>query len=204
MACVYIFRHGKENKFKIGRTKNSANIRLKGLQTGNPDLTIFHAIETEYPTKIENYMHHRLATKKIINDYSSSDEFYAVSEPELQSIIAEASKVNSEYLPTIAQAEEVGAKEPDGSIKEPGNAAVAMHQELREIKEKMTLLESRWDYLVAGIQLDMDTASEVRGIATWKAVQSNRLNQAALKAEHPDIFQQYLSTSISRVFRLEI
>ena len=36
MACVYIFRHGKENKFKIGRTKKSAKIRLKELQTGNP------------------------------------------------------------------------------------------------------------------------------------------------------------------------
>jgi hypothetical protein len=38
MACVYIFRHGNENKFKIGRTKKSAEIRLKELQTGNPYL----------------------------------------------------------------------------------------------------------------------------------------------------------------------
>jgi hypothetical protein len=48
VACVYIFRHGNKNKFKIGRTKKSAKVRLKKLQTGNPDLTICDVIETEY------------------------------------------------------------------------------------------------------------------------------------------------------------
>jgi predicted phage-related endonuclease len=49
----------------------------------------------------------------------------------------------------------------------------------------------------------MGTASELRGIATWKAVTSKRFNSTAFKAEHPDIYQKYLSTLISRVFRLE-
>jgi hypothetical protein len=161
MACVYIFRHGKENKFKIGRTKKSAKIRLKDLQTGNPDLTIFDVIETEYDTAVEKYMHRRLATKKIING-SSSDEFYAVSVAELQPIIAETHDYNREYLPTIEQADELGAEEPDGSVKEPGNAAVAMHQELLEIEEKMARLASRSEYLVAEIKITMGTASELR------------------------------------------
>jgi hypothetical protein len=172
------------------------------LQTGNPDLTIFDVIETEYDTAIEKYMHRRLATKKIIND-SSSDEFYAVSVGELRAIIAEALRYDCEYLPTIEQAKELGAEEPDGSIKEPGNATLAMHQELREIEEEMARLDSRVEYLVAEIKIAMGTASELRGIATWQTVTSNRFNSAAFKVEHPDIYQKYLSTSISRVFRLE-
>jgi hypothetical protein len=202
MACVYIFRHGKESKFKIGRTKKSAEIRLKELQTGNPDLTVYDVIETEYDTAIEKYIHRRLATKKIINS-SSSDEFYSVSVAELQPIIAEAYEYNCECLPMIEQAKGFGAKEPDGSIKEPGNATLAMHQELREIEEQMARLAFRSEYLVAGIKMAMGTASELRGIATWQTVTSKRFNSAAFKAEHPDIYQQYLSTSISRVFRLE-
>jgi hypothetical protein len=201
MACVYIFRHGKENKFKIGRTKKSAGIRLKELQTGNPDLTVYDVIETEYDSTIEKYIHNRLATKKIING-SSSDEFYAVSVAELQPIIAEASDYN-QCLPTIEQAKGLGAQEPDGSIKEPGNATLSMHQELLEIEEQMARLTSRSEYLVAGIKIAMGTASELRGIATWKAVTSKRFNSTAFKAEHPDIYQKYLSTLISRVFRLE-
>jgi hypothetical protein len=202
MACVYIFRHGKENKFKIGRTKKSANMRLRELQTGNPDLTVFDVIETEYDTAIEKYIHRRLATKKIING-SSSDEFYAVSVAELQPIIAEAREYNSDCLPTIEQAKQFGAEEPDGSIKEPGNAALAAHQELREIEEKMAQLDSRFEYLISELKIMMGTASELRGIATWQAVACNRFNSAAFKAEHPDIYEKYLSKSISRVFKLE-
>jgi len=201
LAHVYIFRHGKENKFKIGRTKKSANIRLKELQTGNPDLTIFDVIETEYDTDIEKYIHRRLATRKIING-SSSDEFYAVSVAELQPIIAEAHDYNCK-MPTIEQAQELGAEEPDGSIKEPGNAAVSMHQELLEIEEEMARLDSRLEFLVAELKLTMGTASELRGIATWQNVKFNRFNTVAFKVEHPDIYQKYLSTSISRVFKLE-
>jgi hypothetical protein len=108
MTCVYIFRHGKENKFKIGRTKKSAKIRLKELQTGNPDLTTFDVIETEHGTAIEKYVHRRLSTKKIING-SASDEFYAVSVAELQPIIVEAYDRN-EKMPAIEQAKELAAK----------------------------------------------------------------------------------------------
>jgi predicted phage-related endonuclease len=201
MRCVYIFRHGNENKFKIGRTKKSAKVRLRELQTGNPDLTNHDVIETEHDTAVEKYIHRRLATKKIING-SSSDEFYAVSVAELQPIIAEANDYNREYLPMIEQAKDVGT-EDDGSIKEPGNAALAMHQELREIEEEMARLDSRVEYLVAVIKMDMGTASELRGIATWRAVTSDRFNSAAFKAEHPDIYEKYLLTSISRVFRLK-
>jgi hypothetical protein len=201
MACVYIFRHGRENKFKIGRTKKSAKIRLKELQTGNPYLTMFDVVETEYETAIEKHMHRRLSTKKIIND-SASDEFYAVSEAELQPIIAEAYDLN-EKMRTVEQAEELGAEQPDGSIKEPGNAAVAMHQEWLEIEEEKALLEFRQKYLVAEIKIDMGTASELRGIATWETRTSHLFNTAAFKADHPDLYEKYLSTSISRTFKLE-
>jgi hypothetical protein len=126
------------------------------LQTGNPDLTIFDVIETEYDTAIEKHIHRRLATKKIING-SSSDEFFAVPVDELQPIITEAKHYNRECLPTIEQAKDFGEQEADGSIKEPGNAALVMHQELREIEEEMARLGSRSKYLVAEIKIIMDT-----------------------------------------------
>jgi hypothetical protein len=201
MACVYIFRHGRENKFKIGRTKKSAKIRLKELQTGNPYLTMFDVIETEYETAFEKHIHRRLSTKKIING-SASDEFYAVSEAELRPIIAEAHDLN-EKMQMIQQAEELGAEQPDGSIKEPGNAAVAMHQEWLEIEEEKALLEFRQKYLVAGIKIDMGTASELRGIATWETRTTHLFNTTAFKADHPDLYEKYRSTSISRTFKLE-
>jgi hypothetical protein len=158
-------------------------------------------IETEYETAIEKYIHRRLSTKKIING-SASDEFYAVSEAELQPIIAEARDLN-EKMPTIEQAEELGAEQPDGSIKDPGNAALTIHYELREIEEKKALLDFRQEYLVSEIKLNMGTASELRGIATWKTRTFRRFNTEAFQIDHPDLYEKYLSPSISRTFLLE-
>jgi hypothetical protein len=124
--------------------QEAGHIRLQHLQTGNFDLTIFDVIETEHDATVENYMHRRLATKKIING-AASNEFYAASIDELQPIIAEAKDYNRKYLPTIENAKEVGAKEPDGSINEPGDSTKDMHRELLEIEEKMAQLGSRFD-----------------------------------------------------------
>jgi predicted phage-related endonuclease len=202
MAWVYILRQGKEDKFKIGRTTRLAESRLEGLQTGNPDLTIFHLIETEHETTVENYIHRRLATKKIING-SSSTEFFAVSVAELQRIISEADVYIREYLPTIEQAKDFGAEEPDGSTKKPSNAAVDTHHELLKIEEEMARLEAQREYFVAKIKISMGNASELSGIATWKNVETNRFNSAVFKIEHPDIYEKYLKTSIGRVFKLK-
>jgi predicted phage-related endonuclease len=147
-------------------------------------------------------MHRRLATKKIING-SSSDEFYAVSADELKPIIAEACNCNRDYLPTIKQAEQLAGEEADGSVKEPGNAAIAMHQELLEIEEEMARLGTRFEYLEAEIKITMGAASELRGIATWANVTSNRFDATAFKAEHPDLYEKYRSPSTSRMFKLK-
>jgi predicted phage-related endonuclease len=80
---------------------------------------------------------------------------------------------------------------------------MAMHREWLEIEEEKALLEFRQKYLVAGIKIDMGTASELRGIATWETVTSNRFNSTAFKADHPDLYEKYLKTSISRTFKLE-
>lgn len=202
MACVYVFRHGKENKFKIGRTKKSTKLRLKELQTGNPYLTFFDTIDTNFDSAVEKYIHRRLATKKIING-SASDEFYAVSVDDLQPIIIEARDYSSECLPTVEQAREVAAEAPDGSVKEPGNSDIAIHQELLKIEEQMALLDSRVDYLVSELKIGMGAASELRGIATWNAITSKRLDSTALKEELPDVYEKYLKTSTSRTFKLE-
>ena len=202
MAYVYILRHGRENKFKIGRTTKSVKVRLKELSTGNPDLAIFDVIETEHETTIEKYIHRRLATRKIING-SSSDEFYAVSPADLIPVIEEARIYNSDCLPTIVQAEDLDAEDPDGSIKEPGNEAIAMHYEMLEIEQQMARLQARQAYLIAGIKITMGTASELRGIATWDNVVSNRFNSAVFKAENPDLYEKYREPSVSRVFKLE-
>ena len=202
MAHVYILRHGRENKFKIGRTTKSVKVRLKELSTGNPDLVIFDVIETEHETTIEKYIHRRLATRKIING-SSSDEFYAVSPVDLIPVIDEARTYNSDCLPTIAQADDLDAEDPDGSVKEPGNEAIAMHHEMLEIEQQIARLQARQAYLIASIKITMGTASELRGIATFDNVVSNRFNSALFKAENPDLYDKYRSPSVSRVFKLE-
>lgn len=44
---------------------------------------------------------------------------------------------------------------------------------------------------------------EGKPLATWKAQQSRRFDQAAFAAEHPELFEQFKQTNTTRVFRLK-
>lgn len=72
---VYLLTDGKF--FKIGVTRGSIEKRIKKLQTGNPDnITIVNYHLTEYPFKLESFLHTKHAQQKINNewfDLSSND-----------------------------------------------------------------------------------------------------------------------------------
>lgn len=58
---VYMFQHGSEEKFKIGKSKNAPETRSIGLQTGNPEaLTLVRACYVSDIEAIEALMHQLL------------------------------------------------------------------------------------------------------------------------------------------------
>jgi hypothetical protein len=88
MGFVYIFRSGRENLFKIGKTIDVKR-RGKQLATGNPHpLTEFACIETDYASECEKYLHQRLRTKR--SRRSGAREFFEIDPSELEQLLRDA------------------------------------------------------------------------------------------------------------------
>jgi len=68
MGCVYCFRVGSLDRFKIGRTAGSAEKRKKSVSVGSPHkLSVWREIVTEHSSTLETYLHHLLVTKRAPN-----------------------------------------------------------------------------------------------------------------------------------------
>lgn len=60
--------------YKIGRTKNNVDKRLKQLQTGcSSELFIVKTHQTEYAAEVEHFLHRKFLSKKQINEWFKLD-----------------------------------------------------------------------------------------------------------------------------------
>ncbi|GAA0531295.1 hypothetical protein GCM10009097_55900 [Pigmentiphaga daeguensis] len=78
---------------------------------------------------------------------------------------------------------------------------------LKSITEDLKRLGDQADQLKESLQVRMGNATHLtlRGavIATWKGQQARRFDSTAFKAAHPDLHEQFVKVSQSRVFRLK-
>lgn len=69
MDCVYLINIKNTDLYKIGRTKNHPEKRLKKLQTGCPlPLVLVDFFNTDISAKVEKYFHRVFSHKKYIED----------------------------------------------------------------------------------------------------------------------------------------
>ena len=71
---VYLICDPSTETFKIGRTRNPVEKRLKQLQTGcSGELLIMKTFETEYPVQLEKMLHKRFFGKRQLNEWFKLD-----------------------------------------------------------------------------------------------------------------------------------
>ncbi len=78
---------------------------------------------------------------------------------------------------------------------------------LKSLKEDAKHLDGQIELREARIKLHMADASiltmQGQPVLTWKEQSSKRFDQSAFKAAHPDLYEQFIKTIKSRVFRLK-
>ncbi|MCM1128988.1 MAG: YqaJ viral recombinase family protein [Alistipes senegalensis] len=83
----------------------------------------------------------------------------------------------------------------------------SLYRELANAKADAAVLGERIKSLEAKLKIVTGTASALayhdKTLATWKVQKCRRLDQQALKAACPDIYERFLKTSETRVFRLK-
>jgi hypothetical protein len=200
MGYVYIYRSGDRNVFKIGKASDLEK-RLKAHATGNPEpLTRFDVIETDHPSQVETYMHHRLRSRR----YTRGDgtEWFEVEPDELEAVIADARQYDEEVLPAIARAEELSVLECDGTVLTPTDGVMDTYRELVKVREEYETLGYRKAHLETQLKLVIGTASGIDRVANWLMVAHPSFDSITLRAELPDIYKRYARETRSRTFTL--
>lgn len=73
---VYLICDSITDTYKIGRTKNNVQKRLKQLQTGcSSELFVVNEYKTEYPVQLESFLHRKFINKRLLNEWFKLDSF---------------------------------------------------------------------------------------------------------------------------------
>ena len=94
-----------------------------------------------------------------------------------------------------------------GTAVEADEAALIAFNELRALQAEADAIEARIagckDSLKRRIGEAARLTSNGRDLVTWKSQSAKRFDQRAFQAAHPDLFEQFIKTTESRVFRLK-
>lgn len=110
--------------------------------------------------------------------------------------------------PPPASAADVHALFPrdGGAAIEATEAAAMAIRELHQLRDKAKALGAEIEGLEASIKGAMGEAATLTlggtKLATWRTHQAKRFDQRAFQAAHPALFDQFIKTTESRVFRL--
>jgi hypothetical protein len=198
VGYVYVFRHGGDDQFKIGRTAN-VDKRLKQLQTGSPkSLTVFDVIETADAKDGEAFLHRRLAHKCLIG------ENFALTPDEMREAMSQARR----FLEELPQRREVQERVDQLSSAESSDDMLSPTAEL--VEQRRLLLQIRAEKarrmadvadlafeeerLEAAIKLAIGAAKGIDGVATWQTRDGRRrFDPEWLKADDPELYAVYTS-----------
>jgi len=161
---------------------------------------MFDVIETEEASLCEKYLHQRLRTSKHFG--SGGTEFFEIDPDELRSVLKDARAFLNEYISAKNTADEYKAAQSEDRIIEPTEELQKEYRRLLDIREQMDMLEFERELIEYRIKAALGTASELRGIATWKTSLAMRFDQDSFRQANPDLHAQYLKQNAHRKFNL--
>src|SRR5262249_39189103 len=124
MGYVYILRSGEADCFKIGRTENDVQDRIKHLSTGNPlPLTLFDVIETDHASKGEKFLHNRLQARRVRD--GDAKEFFGLTPEIMRDEIRLARDYIENDVPRLAEVSKLAAEQCEDRWVAPTDVARA-------------------------------------------------------------------------------
>ena len=127
MGYVYCFRVGKDDCFKVGRTKSAPERRLRSVSVGSSQkLTLHRKLETDDAPRLEKHPHWLLDSGRAPNG-----EFFNVSDADLDAAIETANAFVTGSAPARRDAKKLRRVKPVGQMVEPSAKALSLHRALR-------------------------------------------------------------------------
>jgi T5orf172 domain len=205
LGHVYALQQGTENKIKIGCVRsdrpNADQRRKKTHSTSNPSLlTQIARIDTAYPHICEKVLKDEFQSRKIID--GGGNEWFAITREEVHRAFESARRYMIEYEVEQPEVEKLKEIQSDPNPKEPGNEDYAIYWQIKALDEEMAKKEQEKERLRRKLMLRIGSAGGLNGLVTWKTQFTPTLDQAALRAAHPDLCEQFTRMVQSRPFKL--
>jgi hypothetical protein len=196
---VYCYQLGSGNCYKVGRTKNPPEKRMREFATGSPlKLSLYRDIETENSSDLETYIHQLLDAKRAENG-----EFFNVTAKELDEAVDRAVAFMGEFQPLLSEAKKLCRKKPNNTMAEPPSEMLNIYRQLRELSRERYLIEQRIAFLETKIQVAIGDNCGMKGVASWKWVDRWTMDIKRFKSEQEALYDKYKRNSSGRKFRLE-
>lgn len=199
MGCVYCYRAGTLDLFKVGHTKNPAAMRMKNVQTGSWEvLSIYREIDTAHaPRLLEDRIHKLLAAYR-----TKKSEFFHVTTELLDRAVDDAQAFLTGYLPVIQQVKKLQRHKPDPEVLQRTADIDAVYEELKKAKQEQALLEQRIELLQGKLQIAIGENAGIESVASWKWQEKFIFDLGQFKVDQPALFKQYQKSAGTRYFRL--
>jgi hypothetical protein len=197
---VYCYQVGSDNCYKIGRTKNPPDERMRGFATGSPvRFTLYRDIKTENSSGLEKYIHHLLDPKRAENG-----EFFNVDAQELDDAVDQAVTFMEEFQPLRREANKLRRhSRPNHTTVSPSEEMRQIYKLLRKLTRDRYFIEQRIELLASKIQVAIGDNDRMEGVASWKWRDRWTINTDRFKREQSALYEDYKRNSGGRIFQLE-
>jgi hypothetical protein len=199
MGCVYCYRAGTLNTFKVGQTSDAAIKRMRNVQTGSwEELSIYRQIETDHASHLERRIH------KLLDSYRATkkSEYFHVTTDQLDKAVEDAQLFLAEYLPVIQEVKKLHRQKTTSEMIQSTNEIDEVYHELKRAKREQALLEQHIEFLQGKLQVAIGENAGIGSIASWKWEERMALDLARFRTEEPEVFKRYQKLLGTRYFRL--
>ena len=199
-----MIRNGDTALYKIGFTRGTAAVRIKGMQTGNPatltEVARF-AIAGSTPARCERFVHARFHSNRVLREGGTEWFEFAAGLP-----VSLISRAVAEYNADVKLAVDADAAAAD---VQDGFSAVCADDHIKNLLDQYAELAA--NDVLASVQMDrikqklriyMRSASVILvggvPVVRWKEQTANRFALDEFKAAHPDLYAKFLRPSTTR------
>jgi hypothetical protein len=198
-GCVYCYKFGSGDCYKIGKTKLQPEERKRGLATGSPvSITLYRSVETGDPSRLEAYIHRLLGAQR------AKGEFFRVSRQELDRAVDESVARVRELLPLVQTASKLRRTKPNERMLAPLDEVRRVALELKVAQDQRWLLDRRIELLASKIQIAIGENCGMDGVASWKWKDHWEMDTKRFEAEHKELYDEYRRNSGARELRLKV
>jgi hypothetical protein len=198
MAVAYVFQLGQTGVFKVGKAGSLSNRQSTYETISTEELILYAQIETTNKSAVETFIKHRLQSHRWLG--GAGRELYKPPKEYLDEVIVAATHWNVEMLPKLAEVGRLTKQRCDGRVLKPTELVQELHVELLEWRQKEMTAKQEMTRISTEIQLVMQTASELEGVAVWKNKPSTAFQTSRLKSERRDIYDAYAVVAQTRPF----